>query len=76
MDEAHGAHLGLAEGLAKNSCQCGADLVIHSVHKTLPALTQSALLHVNGNRIDRDRLHRFLHIYQSSSPSYVLMARN
>ena len=46
VDEAHGAHLGLAEGLAKNSCQCGADLVIHSVHKTLPALTQSALLHV------------------------------
>lgn len=59
VDEAHGAHLGLAEGLAKNSCQCGADLVIHSVHKTLPALTQSALLHVNGNRIDRDRLRRF-----------------
>ncbi len=74
VDEAHGAHLGLAEGFAKNSCQCGADLVIHSVHKTLPALTQSALLHVNGNRIDRDRLRRFLHIYQSSSPSYVLMA--
>lgn len=74
VDEAHGAHLGLAEGFARNSCQCGADLVIHSVHKTLPALTQSALLHVNGNRIDRERLRRFLHIYQSSSPSYVLMA--
>ena len=74
VDEAHGAHLGLAEGFAKNSCQCGADLVIHSVHKTLPALTQSALLHVNGDRIDRERLRRFLHIYQSSSPSYVLMA--
>lgn len=74
VDEAHGAHLGLAEGFAKNSCQCGADLVIHSVHKTLPALTQSALLHVNGDRIDRDLLRRFLHIYQSSSPSYVLMA--
>lgn len=74
VDEAHGAHLGLAEGFAKNSCQCGADLVIHSVHKTLPALTQSALLHVNGDRIDRERLRRFLHIYQSSSPSYILMA--
>ena len=74
VDEAHGAHLGLAEGFAKNSCQCGADLVIHSVHKTLPALTQSALLHVNSSRIDRERLRRFLHIYQSSSPSYILMA--
>ena len=59
VDEAHGAHLGLAEGFAKNSCQCGADPVIHSVHKTLPALTQSALLHVNGRLVDRERLRRF-----------------
>ncbi len=74
VDEAHGAHLGLAEGFPKNSCQAGADIVIHSVHKTLPALTQSALLHVNGSLICRERLKRFLHIYQSSSPSYLLMA--
>lgn len=74
VDEAHGAHLGWAEGFARNSCQTGADLVIHSVHKTLPAMTQTALLHVNGSLIDRDRLRRFLHIYQSSSPSYILMA--
>lgn len=74
VDEAHGAHLGLAEGFAPNSCQAGADLVVHSVHKTLPALTQTALLHVRGTRIDRELLRRFLHIYQSSSPSYLLMA--
>ena len=74
VDEAHGAHLGFAEGFAQNSCRQGADLVIHSVHKTLPSMTQTALLHVNGKLIDRDRLRRFLHIYQSSSPSYVLMA--
>lgn len=74
VDEAHGAHLGLARGFPPNSCQLGADLVIHSVHKTLPAPTQTALLHVNGERIDRGLLRRFLRIYQSSSPSYVLMA--
>ncbi len=74
VDEAHGAHLGLGGGLPPNSCQLGADLVIHSIHKTLPALTQTALLHVNGGRIDRERLRRFLRIYQSSSPSYLLMA--
>lgn len=74
VDEAHGAHLGLAEGFGENSCRLGADLVIHSVHKTLPALTQTALLHVNGNLIDRGLLRRFLNIYQSSSPSYLLMA--
>lgn len=74
VDEAHGAHLGFAEGFAPGSCTQGADLVIHSVHKTLPAPTQTALLHVNGELIDRELLKRFLHIYQSSSPSYVLMA--
>lgn len=74
VDEAHGAHLGWEDGFARNSCQAGADLVIHSVHKTMPSLTQTALLHVNGNLIDRERLRRFLHIYQSSSPSYLLMA--
>ncbi|MBR1701601.1 MAG: aminotransferase class I/II-fold pyridoxal phosphate-dependent enzyme [Lachnospiraceae bacterium] len=74
VDEAHGAHLGFAEGFAPGACMAGADIVIHSVHKTLPAMTQTALLHVNGTRVDRDRLKRFLRIYQTSSPSYVLMA--
>lgn len=74
VDEAHGAHLGWTKQVSRNSCQAGADLVIHSVHKTLPAMTQTALLHVQGTRINREKLKRFLHIYQSSSPSYVLMA--
>lgn len=74
IDEAHGAHLGLAEGLCPNSCQAGADLVIQSLHKTLPSMTQTAILHVNGNRINREHLERYLSIYQSSSPSYILMA--
>lgn len=74
VDEAHGAHLGLTGESPENSCQAGADLVIHSVHKTLPALTQAALLHVNGPRIDRERLRRFLRVYQTTSPSYLLMA--
>ena len=69
VDEAHGAHLGMSDGFAPNSCQAGADIVIHSVHKTLPALTQSALLHVNGKLADRERIKRFLRIYQTSSPS-------
>ena len=52
----------------------GADVVIHSVHKTLPAMTQTALLHVQGEIANRERIRKFLSIYQSSSPSYVLMA--
>ena len=74
VDEAHGAHLGLAENLAEGAVAQGADLVIHSLHKTLPSMTQTALLHRNGDRVDRERLHRYLTMLQSSSPSYVLMA--
>lgn len=74
VDEAHGAHLGFGGVSPENSCRLGADLVIHSTHKTLPALTQTALLHVNGDLIRRERLRRFLRIYQTSSPSYLLMA--
>ena len=74
VDEAHGAHFGLADNMPENAVKQGADMVIHSLHKTLPAMTQTALLHVNGNRVNRRKLRRYLSIYQSSSPSYVLMA--
>lgn len=74
VDEAHGAHLGFSSAFPKNAVKAGADLVIHSLHKTLPSPTQTALLHVSGNLIDRERLKRYLGIYQSSSPSYPLMA--
>lgn len=78
VDEAHGAHLNFASFFQRyhlrNSNEAGADLVIQSTHKTLPAMTQTALLHVNGELVDRDRLRLFLQIYQTSSPSYPLMA--
>lgn len=74
VDEAHGAHLGFHPAFAQGSSRAGADLVVTSVHKTLPAMTQTALLHANGPLVDRRLLRRFLRIYQSSSPSYVLMA--
>lgn len=74
VDEAHGAHFGFHPYFPKSAVQMGADLVIHSLHKTLPSLTQTALLHVNGKRVDREKLRMYLGIYQSSSPSYVFMA--
>lgn len=81
VDEAHGAHLcigGMAGEKTNKKETWGqkdvADLVIHSLHKTLPSMTQTALLHVNGNRVDRVKLRRYLSMLQSSSPSYVLMA--
>lgn len=74
VDEAHGAHLGFSKDFPENSVTCGADLVIHSVHKTLPAFTQTALLHSNGSLVDYDKIKMYLQIYQTSSPSYVLMS--
>jgi len=74
VDQAHGAHFGFHPLFPENAVKQGADMVIHSLHKTLPALTQTALLHVCGNRVNRDKLKRFLRIFQSSSPSYPLMA--
>lgn len=74
VDEAHGAHFPFSEHFPEDSVCCGADVVIHSVHKTLPALTQTALIHLNGDRVDREKIRKYLTIYQSSSPSYVLMA--
>lgn len=79
VDEAHGAHLMpekrlTGSGSVQDAITAGADLVIHSLHKTLPAMTQTALLHVKGERVNRHRLRKCLSMIQSSSPSYLLMA--
>lgn len=74
VDEAHGAHFGFHPYFPESSVKLGADVVIHSLHKTLPSLTQTALLHVCGELADEERVQRFLGIYQTSSPSYVFMA--
>jgi len=74
VDEAHGAHLGLHPALPPSALQCGADLVVQSTHKQLSALTQAAMLHLRGRRVERRRVARALQVLQSSSPSYLLMS--
>lgn len=74
VDAAHGAHLGFHPDLPPSALALGADLVIQSTHKTLGALTQAAMLHVQGNLIDINRVDRCLQIIQTSSPSYLLLA--
>lgn len=74
VDEAHGAHLKLMKNCPKSAVDCGADIVIQSFHKLLPALTQTAVLHFNSGLADRKRLENYLGIYQTSSPSYLFMA--
>jgi len=74
VDGAHGAHLGFSSDLPKNAVTLGADIVVVSLHKTLPALTQCSLLHVCRERVDDAGIKRMLSILQTSSPSYVLIA--
>lgn len=77
VDEAHGAHLEFADrchSFPKSALECGADIVIQSLHKTLPSFTQTAILHVKGDLVDQDRVTRYLSMFQTSSPSYLFMA--
>jgi arginine decarboxylase len=74
VDEAHGAHFGFHPDLPLAALFAGADLTVQSTHKLLGALTQSAMLHVNSDRIDPQRVSQALRSIQSTSPSYLLLA--
>lgn len=86
VDAAHGAHFEYMANANETisttnykkipvpATRLGADIVIESLHKTLPAMTQCAILHENSSMISGERLEEFLSVYQSTSPSYVFMA--
>ena len=75
VDEAHGAHLRFMDNLYnKETLNSGADIVIQSLHKTLPALTGTALLHIQGELVREENIERELSIFETSSPSYILMS--
>ncbi|MDO5689409.1 MAG: aminotransferase class V-fold PLP-dependent enzyme [Tissierellia bacterium] len=73
VDEAHGPHMHFSDELPKSAIAYGADLIIHSTHKTLPALTQTAMLHVGSDRVDMQRLQTMSRMFQTTSPSYIFM---
>jgi len=73
IDEAHGSHLLSHEKLPVSACESEADVVVQSAHKNLPAFTQGAFIHLYNKDL-RERLEKYLKIFQSSSPSYVIMA--
>jgi lysine decarboxylase len=72
VDEAHGSHLKFSGLLPISAEEAGADIIIQSAHKTLPALTQTSMLHVNSN-IDTSKIESYLSILMTSSPSYLMM---
>lgn len=73
VDEAHGSHLQLSDELPESAINQEADIIIQSTHKTLPAFTQSSMMHIKGNMVDENRIVTMLRFLESSSPSYVLL---
>ena len=74
VDEAHGAHLGLFGVFPEGATGCGADIVIHSLHKTLCSLTQTAAMSVSGDLVDKREVRRRMAMFGTSSPSYLLIS--
>lgn len=72
VDAAHGAHLGIGD-FAAHPATLGADIVICSLHKTLPAPTQTALALVGKTCPDPQAFAAQLAVFETSSPSYILM---
>ena len=73
VDGAHGAHFGFSEYLPK-SFVGACDICNVSAHKTLFALTQSALLFDNLSDEKSGRLSEIVDVMGSTSPSYLLYA--
>ena len=79
IDQAHGAHLNFfakygIPGFPAAAEASGADVVINSIHKTLASFTQTALLNLCSDRVDKYDIEDRLQAIESTSPSYPLMA--
>ena len=70
IDSAHGAHFGFHRDFPVLPY---GDIVINSLHKTLPALTQTAVIHINNPKYF-EKVKMYMDIFETSSPSYVLMS--
>lgn len=73
VDEAHGAHFAAGSPFPPSAVSMGADIVVHSAHKTLPAMTMGSYLHINSESVNQQRVEEYLRMLQSSSPSYPIM---
>ncbi len=73
VDEAHGAHFSLPH-FPKSALEVGVDYVVQSYHKTLPALTMGSVIYIHKNAPMKEEVIRYLGYFQTSSPSYLVMA--
>lgn len=77
-DESHGAHLPFAQSIAKSALYCGADMVLHNAGETIGSMSGGALLHVNNETIDTNRVRRTVYTYQTpdTSNAYLCALEN
>lgn len=73
VDAAHGSHFNFSNLFPESAVRAGADCVVHSFHKTLPALTQAACLHI-ADSVDSSDIINSLSVFQTTSPSYLIMS--
>lgn len=74
VDEAWGPHLHFHAELPPSATASGADVCVNSTHKLLAGMSQASMLHTTGARIEQGRLRSTLRLFQSTSPSLVLLA--
>ena len=74
VDQAWGAHLGFHPAYPAHALQCGADALVTSAHKMLPAFSQASLVLARRGRIDADRLDRAFEATHTTSPSAAILA--
>lgn len=74
VDAAWGAHLGFARGYPAHALADGADAMVTSAHKMLPAFSQAALILVRTTRLDPDRVQRAVAALETTSPSAAILA--
>ncbi|MDT3993589.1 aminotransferase class I/II-fold pyridoxal phosphate-dependent enzyme [Mammaliicoccus fleurettii] len=74
VDEAHGAHFGISPYFPKSSIEFGADIVVQSYHKTLPALTMGSVIYIKEDLSLKSKIQDYLKMLQTSSPSYLVMS--
>ncbi|MBN1891581.1 MAG: aminotransferase class I/II-fold pyridoxal phosphate-dependent enzyme [Clostridiales bacterium] len=80
VDEAHGAHFAFGgRSFPRTAMNAGADISVQSLHKTLPALTPAAVIHVSEEahrrgRVSRSRIFERLCAFETSSPSFMIAA--
>lgn len=75
VDEAHGCLWKFNDKLPLSALECGADAVVHSLHKTGGSFSQSSVLHISkDSKINPEEIEANLGMLQSTSPSYTLLA--